>query len=342
MLPIGIEIGSNSIKAVELVKTGNKYFLSSYAIAPATAKGIATDSNVDFEVIAEIVKKVVLELKTRNRMAAIAIDQSLVFTRVLEMPQMTDVELASAINWEAEEYIPLPISQVRLEWQIMRKNVNQEGEKRMDVLLVASPRNLIDKYHHLAEAAGLELKFLEPESIAILRALSLFNLDKGNTIVVNFGNSKTDILISSNGSVSFVRSVATGSKSLTRAIAKSLNISEEQAENYKLAYGFDASKLNGSLVTIMQPIFDVLIEEIKRAIVFQQNKDPQNLVKTLALCGAGSSMPNINVLLSNVLNLEVVTADPFVQIAPKDASVKIASQANQKFLVAVGLAMNEI
>jgi type IV pilus assembly protein PilM len=339
LLPIGLDIGSNSVKMVELVKKNNQFFLKNYASMMSSSSEL---NGVDLEVTAEIIKKTWSALKTRNTGIAFAINQLSVFTRVLEMPQMSDVELASSINWEAESYIPLPINQVRFEWQVMRRYENPSGQKRMDVLLIAVPRVLIDKYYKLSTMTGLELKVLEPESVSIMRALSLFKLDLSLNVIVNFGESKTDILVNNFGAVSFVRSLSTGGKALTRAISKSLEIQEEQAENYKIAYGFDRTKLNGAVMQAMLPVIQVTVDEVRRAIVFQQNKDLSKNVKTIVLCGGGSAIPDLNVLLSTSLNVEVLTADPFSVLKPEDRKMQIAPNVNQKFLVATGLAMSEI
>lgn len=342
MLPIGIEIGSSSIKAVELLRQKDVFLLSSYAQIPSPNEGISSDNETNLELTAEVLKKTWGELKTRNRIIALSVDQSLVFTRVLEMPEMTEMELASSINWEAEEYIPLPLPQVRLEWQVMNRKVGDNGEKRMDVLLIAVPRALVNKYHKIAELARLELKILEPESISIMRALKLFKIDNNYNVVVNFGDKKTDILVNSAGTISFVRSIPSGGRSLTRAISAGLHLTEEQAENYKIAYGFDKTKLDGALYNVMMPVFDVIIQEIKRAVIFQQNKDLNKPLNMLVICGAGSNLPDINVVLSNAYEMEIFTADPFSIIKPAAVNVKIGSTANQKFLVPVGLSMNEI
>lgn len=324
---------------VEVVKKNNQFFLKSFASMPTSASDL---SGVDIEVTAEILKKTWAALKTRNRNVAFAINQLSVFTRVLEMPQMSDVELASSINWEAESYIPLPVNQVRFEWQIMRRYDNQSGQKRMDVLLIAVPRILIDKYYKLAEMAGFDLKILEPESVSLMRTLSLFKLDMSLNVVVNFGESKTDILVNNFGAVSFVRSLSTGGKALTRAISKTLEIQEEQAENYKIAYGFDKTKLNGAVYQAMLPVFQMIVDEIRRAIVFQQNKDLTKNVKTIILCGGASALPDLNVLLSSALNVEVLTADPFSVLKPENNKAPALPHGiNQKFLVATGLSMSE-
>lgn len=342
MNAIGIDIGSNSVKAVELVKKGNEFFLKSYAMQPIGTSEIDMKETIAIEVTAEVVKKTWESLKTKNRNVAFAINQTSVFTRVLEMPQMSDVELASSINWEAESYIPLPLNQVRFEWQVMRRFDDASGQKRMEVLLIAVPRAIIDNYYKLTEMVNLDLKILEPESLSIMRTLPLFKIANALNVIVNFGESKTDIVVSNNGSISFVRSLPTGGRALTRAIAKSLELPEDQAENYKIAYGFDKQKLNGAIYSTLTPVFQGIIEEIRRAMVFEQNKDPSRKIGSLVLCGGGSSLPELNVVLSTALNIEVLTADPFAVIKTNDKNLKISSAVNQRFLVAVGLALSEI
>jgi len=336
---IGIDIGENSIKMVELVNRKNVFFLKSYAISANLSPVSQSENATSPEVIAELIKKELLGMKTKNRSVAFSINQSTVFTRVLEMPQMSDIELASAINWEAESYIPLPIGQVRFEWQVMKRYDDASGQKRMDVLLIAVPKTLIDRYYKIAELSGIEIKILEPENVSLMRALSLFHLDKTLNIIVNFGESKTDIIVNSYGDISFVRSVPNGGRALTRAISKNLEISEDQAENYKIAYGFDTKKLGGAVYNAIFPPFQNILEEIRRAIVFQENKDQTRKITSIVLCGGGSNIPDINIAISTAFNTEVLTADPFSVILPNDQSVKISSGVNQRLMVAVGLAM---
>lgn len=342
MLPVGVDIGSYSIKLLELIKKDKSFLLKNFAESKISISDVDIVNNLEVDIISETIKKIWSSFKIKTNVVAFSINQLAIFTRVLEMPEMSDIELASSINWEAESYIPLPLNQVRFEWQVMRRYEGKNGQKRMDVLLIAVPRSLIDKYYKIANSCGLELKVLEPESVSIMRAISLFKLDNAYNLIINFGDSRTDILVNNFGVLSFVRSISVGGKTFTRAISRSLEITEEQAENYKIAYGFDKEKLNGALFSVLYPIFQNILEELRRAIIFEQNKDPGKKISSIIFCGAGSALPDLNVLISEALNTEVVVADPLTILKTNNNAIKIPSGGNQKFLVAAGLAMNEI
>lgn len=342
MNSVGFEIESDAVRAIELEIDGENRTLLAAGQLVAPQVGIVQAEGENLELIAEVVKKVWVDLKTSNRQVSFSLQESSVFTRILEMPELSDVELSSAINWEAEQYIPLPLAQVRMRWEIVKKFRNNSNQKRMIVLLAAVPQALVTKYHKVAENAGLILKVLEPQSLSIIRALELFKLKSAYPLIIYFGQEKTNIMISSGGFLSFVRTLDQGGTTLNRMIATTLGITPEQADNYKLTYGLDKTKLNGSLYNIMIPFFNSILTEIKRAIVFHETKDPGHPLSSVILCGSASDIPGLSPLLASTFNLEVVVGDPIPLLKPKKKNpVKIATIANQKFLTAVGLAMNE-
>src|SRR3989344_5408410 len=142
---LGLDIGSHSIKVVELLKEKTEIKLLSAGTSPTPPRALASGTSADLEAVAIVIKKLLKDAGATSRQAIVAPPESQVFTRVIDMPQLSPRELASAIKWEAEQYIPLPLDQVNVDFTVLRDS-KKTGKNTMEVLLVAAPKTLIEKY----------------------------------------------------------------------------------------------------------------------------------------------------------------------------------------------------
>lgn len=341
-LPLGLDIGSHTIKLIQLQKKDKGYWLQTAGLAPTPAKGMISDAKADLEALSVIIKKLVIDTKTDILQVNASLPESLIFSRVIEMPILSEAELSTAIKWEAEQYIPMPLSEVRLDFAIL--NSTQKGgdnkESKMEVLLVAAPLTLIEKYRSVLEMSGLEPVSLEPEIIAITR--SLVGENKTTTLVINLGAATTDISIVHSGTLVFTRSIVSGGEALARAVAKEMNFELLQGEEYKRTYGLEEDKLEGKVLAAIKPIFDTIIEEIKKAVNFYQGKYPQEPIKVVSLCGGTAKLPGLVMYVAQNLNIETQIGNPLALINKDIKSFPKIDQEGPVFAVAIGLAMKEI
>lgn len=338
----GLDIGTSSIKVVQLVKDGKLNKLAAIGSATTPLRGLASESELDHRTMAEIIKKLVQDSKITSDSVVTALPEAQVFTRVIEMPALSDQEVASAIKWEAEQYIPLPLSEVTLDYQILHMPKEKTPEAKMDVLLVASPTILINKYLRVLEMAELSPLALETEIIAISRTLVGNVSNSPTTILINIGASTTDIAIVQEGLIIFTRSIATGGTALTRAIATELGLEMTQAEEYKKSYGLDKSRLQGKIVLALKPIFDVIVNEIKRALNFYSSRWPSMPIKRVVLTGGTARLPGIVIYLAESLGLEVQICDPWFSITKDERIAQILTEEAPTYAAAVGLALKNL
>jgi len=247
--------------------------------------------------------------------------------------------LNSALKWEAEQYVPIPLDEVTLTHQIVGQ-VKEEGKEKMEVLLAAAPNRLIDKMMKVLKTAGLNAISLETEIVAIARSLVLPNSEP--TMIIDLGATATDLAIVEKGQVVFTRSVATAGEALTRAVVIGLGLENGQAEAYKKAYGADPEKLEGKVHKAISPVLEIIVGEIEKAIQFYQSGEKETKINRVILTGGTAGLPEVANLLAKKLNLEIQLGDPFGQIIKDEVSVKIASSDAPFYAVAVGLAMKEI
>lgn len=341
----GLDIGSYSLKLVELDHDGKSQKLSALGMATPPPNLIYSDSEIDKQTLADSIKKLVKESGVHTRNVVAAFPESITFTRVIEMPKITDQELSSAIEWSAEQYIPMPLSEVKLSWMVLGESESQkENEKMIRVLLVAAPLTLIERYMNIIELAGLEAYAFETEVIAISRSLLPVDQTGPTTLIVSIGASTTDLSIVDSQNIQFTRSIGTGGNALTRAISQELGFENAQAEEYKRSYGLLEDQLEGKIMNILKPVVDVIVSEVERAILFYQTKHISNPVKRVVVTGGSAQLPGLVVYMASSLGVEVQVGDPWqgIQIPDKFSSATEDVQNKVSYSVSIGLAKRDV
>lgn len=335
---VGIDIGSKTIKIVELTKEGNSFKLNGSGVVGY--KGITPDKfkeEKDLTDLAQIIKKLHKEAGINSKDISISLPESKVFTRIIKFPLLTDQEISSAIKWEAEQYIPIPISEAIVQHQIISRN-EKGTAPGVKVLLVAVSRNLVEVYVRLLQAAGLNVVKADTELLALTRVFA--PLDKV-TLIVDFGATSTDLAICDKGILSFSRSIPTGGEAFTRAVSQTLSITPQQAEEYKKAYGL-SSQLEGKIKGALDPVIKLVSDEIKKAIYYYQNEENGEAPSALILSGGSSGMPEAVTFLSQVLGMEIVIGNPFAKVSLSPQASKVLAPYGPLYSIAVGLAMADI
>lgn len=336
-LSLGLDIGSHTIKLIELGIEGNSVGLLAAGSVATPPKALTFSEPADTEAIVREIKRLMKETGAKSKEVHIALPESKVFTRVIEVPALSQRELTSAIRWEAEQYIPLPLDQVNLDFTIIR-DAKETGANTMEVLLVAAPKTLVDNYLGILELAELSAEAAETEIIATTRALTRSVPNIHSVMIVSMGTQTTDIVIVRNGILTFTRSLSAGGDAITRALAQSLDFNLTQAEEYKRTYGVQPDKLEGKIAAAAKPITDTIVNELRRALVFYQEKYKEDHVQLVLLSGGTARLPGMVVYLAQSLGVEVQLANPWVGVvrAPR---FNVLTTEGPNFCVAVGLAL---
>lgn len=331
---VGIDIGAKSIKIIELVKSGQAWSLkASGAVGYA---GVSPDKITDDKEllsIVDILKKTVAQIKISTKEVNISLPESMVFTRVIKFPPLSDEEISSAVKWESEQYIPIPVNEAVIQYLVLEKN-----ESATSVLLVAAPKVLVERYVKIVRMAGLIPVSAETELTAITRALAP---EKGTAMIIDLGFSATDISIVKDAKTRFTRSIPVAGEAFTRAVAQGLSINFQQAEEYKRTYGLSTTQLEGKVKTAMMPVLNMVVDEIKKAIHFYQNDEKGEQPSSIIVTGGASNMPDLAQNLTETLSIETVIGDPFIKIGLDAETDKSLADYKSIYAPAVGLAMKE-
>ncbi len=322
----GLDIGSTQVKVMQAGKNNQGLTVEKFALVETTPKNQAMAIK---QAIKEAGIKGVAEVN-------LSLAESDVFTKIIDTPKLSETELASSIQYEAEQYIPVALSEVELFHEVL---AIQEGkdEKMMKVLLIAVPKERINSLLSLVDQAGLIPRSLETELFSVKR---LFNKEDKVQILVSCGYKTTDLMILSKGIPVFNYSVNVGGLALTKSLMNELNLPADQAEEYKKTYGMRTDLLEGKVAKILTLVVDEIVSQINKAILFLQqqnfNKPPEELV----LVGGGALLPGMSAYLAAKLNLEVMVGDPFAKFIKNETFKKIIVQeSNPQLATVTGLAI---
>ena len=257
-------------------------------------------------------------------------------------------ELASAVAFEAENYIPLPMDSVYLDFQTMG---SRKAGGRIDVLMSSIPKSIVDAYVACCKEAGLEPWVLEVESAAIARALMETGRRTQPVGILDLGVSNATFIIYARNAIRFTASIPVGGQQLTRTIAEHLGIDFERAESLKKEFGLTrAGEQKHALEEILAPVLTSLISQIKKYMDFyydrisgQQQGVPER-ISTLLLCGGGANLKKLPEFLTRELKVSVQVGDPFANVIWQAIRTKnnISRTQALPFTTALGLALRGI
>lgn len=332
---VGLDVGSSAIKVVELVSSGEKHQVEAIGMGVNPVGNVVTENKQELEKMAEAVRQTWLDAGIKQKQVRMALNETSVYTRVIEVPPLSEAELASALSWEAEQYIPLPMAEVNLDWQILRHNRTAGEVKKMEVLLVAAPKTAVERMVGVLAQAGLEVEVLETQLTALSRSVSGVT----PTLVADLGASGTNIGIVEAGELVLVYHLDVGGMALTRAVSSSLGLDFFQAEQYKRTYGMDERQLEGKIKQALAPTLDQVVVELKKALNFYSSRNRTSRIERLVLSGGGAQLPAITGYLASILNLEVVVGNFLAGMTWPEKIKNRFTGLESVFGVAVGLAV---
>ncbi len=344
--PLGLDLGASSIKAVWLKEEKNHVVLAAAVAAPTPSKGMFSESPLDQEEMAQAIKRVLQEAKIEAKSVTIALPENRVYTKVLEMPVLSDKELASAIYWEAEQYIPVPLENITLDWKVLKKPEKMDQNTKMQVFLVGAPTALITKYQKVLAMAGLSVSFVETEILSAIRAIMypythIQHVTFPNTIIVNIGATSTSLAIVKDNIIVFTYSVAVGGSAISRAIAADFGFSVAQAEEYKKVYGVSQNTFGGKIGEATKPVLLSIASEVKKAIAFYKEKYKNDQpIQQLLLCGGTAKLPEIDLFFAQNTEIETAMANPWHILGNQEIPKELLNNATD-YTIAVGLAIRD-
>lgn len=339
--PFGLDIGVSSMKLVWLEEKNPGFILKSAVIAPTPIKGIMSESPFDQEEMAKAIKKAAHEAKITTPYVNIALPENQVYTRIVEMPVLSDRELASAIYWEAEQQIPVPLNNITLDWNVLKRPLQTETNGKMIVLLVGASTPLIEKYQNILSLSGLSINAVETEVLSVIRALVTSD-NFPSSLVLNIGAMSTSLAIIKEDIIVFTYTIPLGGTAISRAIASDFGFSMSQANEYKKVYGVSSVALGGKIGRATEPILSSMLTEVKKAMSFYKEKYKNDApIQQILLTGGTAKLPGIDMFFAEKSGIETAVANPWSVLLPNQNIPKEIRANGSDYVVSVGLAMRD-
>jgi type IV pilus assembly protein PilM len=340
MSSFGLDIGTNSMKAVYLVKNGLSVVFRSSIVAETPASGMSADASLDQEEVAQTIRKMVVDAKIPAREVHLALPDNLVYAKVISMPVLSDKELASAIYWEAEQHIPVPLESISLDYKILKRDNSKQKVSQMHVLLVGAPYSVLNRYKKIFELSGIDISSLETEMLSVLRSTVTENYP--DSLIINIGSLGTSIAIVQKGLPLFLYSIPLGGLSMNRSIATEFGFSAKQAEEYKKIYGLEDATFGGKIRTAIEPILMSLITEIKKALSYYTEKNKEEYpIKQIILSGGTARLPGIAPIFVKHTGIETVIVNPWKSLNINGVPQEL-TERGPEYAIAVGLAIKTL
>lgn len=336
---IGVDISSTSVKVLELSVKNNRYWVESYALVPLPEGSVVEKNILNPEAVGDAFERAVNLANVQSTDVALAVPTSMVITKIIEMDaDMNDDEREIQIRDDAEQYIPFPLDEASLDFEVLPDRL--ANPNRVNVLLVATRIENVEARAEALELGGLTPKIADVESFAIENAFKVFSdtLPMGvNTVgILDIGHTMTTLSVMQNNKVIYTREQVFGGKQLTQEIQNRYGLSFEEAGRAKksrtLPDDYD--------IEVLEPFLEAVVQQAARSLQFFFSSSQFNEIDHILLAGGNANIPGLAKLLQQKLGYRVTIANPFLQMgfSPQIDIKKIENDASS-LMVACGLAL---
>lgn len=338
---LGIDISTAAVKLLELSRTGVRYKVESYAVAPLPQDAVIDKNITNVELIGNAIKTAVKQSGTRAKQACVAVAGSSVMTKIIAMPaSLSEAEMEEQIMVEADQYIPYSLDEVNLDFEVQGPTKN--NPEMVDVLLAASRReNIEDRVAALAYA-GLKAAIVDVEAFAMENAFALLadqlpeTIENKTIAIADIGATMTSLNILHDGKTVYTREQGFGGKQLTEEIQRRYGLSYEEAGLAKRHGGLP----DNYITDVLEPFKKAMLQQIARSLQFFVSSSANRGVDAMILAGGCSSIPGLDKLVERDLGIPSYVANPFINMALSNR-VKPQSLSNDTpaMMIACGLAL---
>ena len=337
---LGLDISSTTVKLLELSYAGGRYRVESYAVSSLPQDAVIEKSINDIDGVANAIRGVVAQSRTKLKTVAAAVAGSSVITKIIDMSEdLSEDDMESQLTLEADQYIPYPLDEVAIDFEI--QGPSPEGDSQVEVLLAACRRETIDTRLEAIERSELSAKIMDVEAYAMERAFFLLknqlNLDDNSTVaVVDIGATMTTLSVLHSGQTIYTREQLFGGKQLTDEIMRRYGLPLEEAGLAKKQGGLP----DDYEPEVLEPFKEAVVQQVARSLQFFFSSSQYNDVDHIILAGGVSSMEGLDELVQEKLGTPTAVANPFGQMAISSRVNAVALSGDAPaMMIACGLAL---
>ena len=338
---LGLDISSAAVKLLEIGKSGDRYRVEAYAVEPLPPNSVVEKAITDEAAVGEAIRRAVSRSGTRLKHAAVAVAGSAVITKVIPMPaDLPDEDMESQLQLEADQYIPYPLEEVNLDFQVMGRS--ETDPTKVDVLLAASRSENVDVRVAAAELGGLTVKIVDVEAFAMENAFALLAEDMPDggadrTIaLVDIGATMTTLSVLHDLKIIYAREQVFGGRQLTEEIQRRYGLSYEEAGLAKRQGGLP----DNYVPEVLDPFKEAMSQQVSRSLQFFYSSSQYGHVDHILLAGGCASIAGADRVIAERTGVPVTIANPFARMSTS-SRVRSSSLANDApaLMIATGLAL---
>jgi type IV pilus assembly protein PilM len=343
---LGIDIGTTGIKIAELRKENNVPMLSNYALSYDSGSLLQSSS---LEILdgqtGRILQGVMKKGEFGTKRAVVGIPSFLALISFIELPEIPASEIERAIRFEAAKFIPSPIDEVNLGWEVIGSYQERPVEggqsirsgQKVQIMVVTVPNSAVERLSLAVASSRISMTAMEVENFATVRCL--VGNDKGTFLIVNVGAKATDFTIVSDGVVRVTRSIDVGGAEISRAIAGGLGVDLQRADWIKKSSQMNLLNPKDRLSSLVSPVVGMIIDEIKRLREIYHKKNPLKKIEKMIFTGGTSKLATLVEYFSKQLSSECQRGDSLARIGVKKEHQEAVKEVSPELTVAIGLAL---
>jgi len=350
-----IDFGARSIKVAKLHKISKGYELDNYGAKLSPKDGIANGDILNPIAVADVLIELLRESGIKDNRAIIAITGQKVIIREIILPIMEDKELMAGVMWEAPKYVPYDLDKSIIDAEKVEEFEEKDGNKMMRVLLVATPKNIVNPYMEVLKKARIMPKVVDVVSSANIRTFDHYLSDKEEDedrsivdIILSIGASGTILTLVEKKSLKFTRNILIGGNDITKEIAKTLNITFEEAEKIKRDTGIvlgpeteeeDKSESEKIIIKILNQI----AKEVRQSLSYYKTQSQKVKYNKIILTGGSANTKNIDKFLSEQFEIPIIIGNPLegIKIDERVIDVERIKKLKESLVTVIGLAKRE-
>ena len=330
-----LDIGTTAVRVVQLKGGNGSWSLERFASVPVDMRISGSDALDDQRKLGEIITTAIGQSGIKSKDVIVGVPSNKMFATVIDVPDMPANEMEATIKYQAEQYIPMSIDEAKVDWAVLGKSLNDQT--KVEVMLASVANSFSESRMDLVEGLGFNVVAIEPDSIALTRALLPVGV-KDARLIVEISDFSTDIVMTYSDAPRLIRTLPTGLQTMVKATAQNLNIQGPQAAQFVMKFGMQADKLEGQVIRSLSATVDQFISEIVKSIKFFQTRYPKIPVGGMIVSEYGVTVPGLASYIANKVGLPVELGNPWQKVTVPTSMRASMQDYSAQFAVVLGLA----
>jgi len=346
---IGLDIGTSAVRAAE-IRGADPGVLVRFAQLSLPAGSVVGGEIVDIDAVAMVVRDLWRQGEFKGKRIAVGVANQSVVVRQVDVPKMEEAELASALRYQVQDYIPISIDDALLDFMILDEFEAEDHAPMLRVLAVAAQKDMVANVMAVLDRAGLEPIVVDLAPLAAMRALvepipSILH-ERTAEAIIDIGAGVTNVVVHEDGKPRFIRILPSGGNDITNAIVAELNLSVDDAEAQKRVVGLqpEGASVEPGVATVIEQRARAFIDDVRRSLDFYQSSQEQAKISRVLVIGGGSRLPRLAERLATAMRLPVEEGQAFTRVKISD-DIRLTdeqlSEASRVAATVVGLGLEE-